>query len=71
MHRLDEEGALPVTLFIAKDENVPEGTPAAVRASGPEAMRDPPETWDAIDEASDESFPASDPQPYTRNSKKP
>lgn len=34
---------------------------AQVRNAGPEGMRmDPPE-WDRIDEASDESFPASDP----------
>ena len=34
---------------------------AKVRNAGPEAMRmDPPE-WDRADEASDESFPASDP----------
>lgn len=33
-----------------------------VRPAGPEAMRDPPRRgWDRLDEASDESFPASDP----------
>ncbi len=33
-----------------------------VRDAGPEAMRDPPRgEWSAIDQASDESFPASDP----------
>lgn len=32
-----------------------------VRSAGPEAMRDPPHKWDEVDEASDESFPASDP----------
>jgi hypothetical protein len=32
-----------------------------VRDAGPEAMRDPPADWDEVDEASDESFPASDP----------
>lgn len=32
------------------------------RSAGPEAMRDDPgEDWDKIDQASDESFPASDP----------
>lgn len=33
-----------------------------VRDSGPDAMRDPPAApWTAVDEASDQSFPASDP----------
>lgn len=35
---------------------------ARVRDAGPEAMGDPPRrAWTAADEASDESFPASDP----------
>lgn len=41
-----------------------EGTPgnfAQVRNAGPESMRDKPATWQKQDEASDESFPASDP----------
>jgi hypothetical protein len=36
-------------------------TEAPVRAAGPESMRDPPRKWDEVDEASDQSFPASDP----------
>jgi hypothetical protein len=32
-----------------------------VRPAGPEAMRDRPETWGPVDQASDESVPASDP----------
>jgi hypothetical protein len=33
-----------------------------VRNSGPDAMRDPPRgDWSDVDEASDQSFPASDP----------
>ena len=34
---------------------------AAARSAGPEAMRDPPADWEKTDQASDESFPASDP----------
>jgi hypothetical protein len=32
-----------------------------VRNAGPDAMRSDPPQWDRTDEASDESFPASDP----------
>jgi hypothetical protein len=32
-----------------------------VRDAGPEAMKNPPKRWNEVDEASDESFPASDP----------
>lgn len=46
-----------------KGDSVPGavGTSGAARHAGPEEMRDPPKKWDRIDEASDESFPASDP----------
>jgi hypothetical protein len=33
----------------------------AVRAAGPEAMRTDCDEWDSVDQAADESFPASDP----------
>jgi len=39
----------------------PVGNSGNVRPAGPEAMRDPPKEWTEVDEASDESFPASDP----------
>ena len=35
---------------------------AKVRNAGPEAMRSDPPEWDAADQASDDSFPASDPR---------
>lgn len=34
---------------------------AKVRHAGPDSMRSDPPQWDATDQASDESFPASDP----------
>ena len=37
------------------------GQSGAARSAGPEAMRDPPQNWENVDQASDESFPASDP----------
>ena len=37
------------------------GAEVDVRNAGPAAMRSHPEDWDGVDEASDESFPASDP----------
>lgn len=37
------------------------GSSGGARQAGPDAMRDPPRSWSKIDEASDESFPASDP----------
>jgi hypothetical protein len=34
---------------------------APIRQAGAKQMRDPPESWDRVDESSDQSFPASDP----------
>jgi hypothetical protein len=39
----------------------PVGQSGAARSAGPEAMRDPPSEWEKVDQAVDESFPASDP----------
>ncbi len=54
--------------FYAFGRRVRGGAPAhetaetgGARAAGPEAMRDPPKDWEKVDQASDESFPASDP----------
>jgi hypothetical protein len=39
----------------------PGGNFAKVRSAGTEGMRSDPKRWDKVDQASDESFPASDP----------
>lgn len=45
----------------------PEDSDIQIRPAGPEAMRDRPDReWRAEDEASDESFPASDPPAANR-----
>ena len=45
---------------FATGEGAPDNA-TQVRNAGPEAMRDKPRGWSKADEASDESFPASDP----------
>jgi hypothetical protein len=39
----------------------PPPKPKKVRDAGPDAMANPPKKWNGVDQASDESFPASDP----------
>lgn len=36
-----------------------------IRDAGPDAMTDPVEDWDLVDEEADESFPASDPPSHS------
>ena len=49
----------PPPVIKPKDADTPKKKP--VRDAGPEAMTNPPKKWDDTDQASDESFPASDP----------
>jgi len=55
----DEEGGA-AALTMSRPLG-PVGHSGNARPAGPEGMRDPPKTWTVVDEASDESFPASDP----------
>jgi hypothetical protein len=48
---------------LAHDEHHAADDFSATRSAGPDAMRDPPKRWNEVDQASDESFPASDPPP--------
>lgn len=58
--RDDEERPAPAHARN-RTEPGPAGQSGAGRSAGPEAMRDPPKTWSKVDQAADESFPASDP----------
>ncbi len=58
--RDNEEVPAPATAR-GKTAPGPVGQSGAARSAGPDAMRDPPGDWEKTDQASDESFPASDP----------
>lgn len=44
-----------------KKTKTPPPKPKKIRDAGPDAMTNPPKRWNEVDQASDESFPASDP----------
>lgn len=54
-------GLAAVIFGASRRTSTPPTTPDRVRVAGRREMVDPPRTWDEVDEASDESFPASDP----------
>ncbi len=59
--RSDEQEVPASATARGKTAPGPVGQSGAARSAGPEAMRDPPKKWEKTDQASDESFPASDP----------
>ncbi|MCW1432208.1 hypothetical protein [Novosphingobium sp. JCM 18896] len=54
----------PLRAAFAAGESTP--GPVEVRNAGPEAMASDPPEWDKVDQASDESYPASDPPAANR-----
>lgn len=61
--RMSAVGHRPAAAVSAREDHVSSSDVNATRTAGPDAMRDPPKSWDRVDEAVDESFPASDPAP--------
>ena len=60
------EGEVPANATArGKTAPGPVGQSGAARSAGPDAMRDPPKDWERVDQAVDESFPASDPPPVS------
>lgn len=65
--KLVAAGAIGYAIYKYATKHQHEPAPAGdghfsrVRDSGPANMTSPPERWSKTDEASDESFPASDP----------
>ncbi len=57
----DSEPAPDAVAIQGERPEGPVGFSGNARPAGPDSMRDPPATWSKVDEASDESFPASDP----------
>lgn len=56
----DPPAPSPTGAALAEDAVDPDNA-NRTRDAGPQSVRDPSRDWDAVDEESDESFPASDP----------
>ena len=61
--RMSGGGDRQAPALSGREDHVSSSDVNATRTAGPGAMRDPPKSWDRVDEAVDESFPASDPAP--------
>jgi hypothetical protein len=61
---LREEVARRKTRERALEDALDKGS-TGTRPAGPQAMAHPPADWDEVDQAADESFPASDPPSFT------
>ena len=61
--RWGDNGEMPEAAALRRGKTAPGpvGQSGSARSAGPDAMRDPPRDWGKVDQASDESFPASDP----------
>jgi len=59
-HHTNEVKKKPPPPEVKQKAQVDEPKKKPVRDAGPEAMKSPPKKWDGTDQASDESFPASD-----------
>ena len=62
--RMREEAEGPAHSAAFAHGEIEPGNFDQTRSAGPEGMRDTPDQWDKIDQAADESFPASDPPSF-------